>query len=615
MSDLSVAYYGYVFDSSGYGHAARGYVRALHAAGVDVNVVELARRARQVPDPLLESLVRRRTGADLHLFHGIPPEWARLAFRLRNAIGMTVWETDVMPTQWRGALTHVRELWLPCDHNVEVFRASLITSVFKLPHVLYESVAGDATVALPLTIAPSDFVVYAVFEWQDRKHPHGMLEAFLRAFPRDDDALLVLKTNPGAATVARQALTEARASTGSRGRVSLHAEAWTPAELAALRARGDCYLSLHRGEGWGYPLFEAAARGTPVVATGFSGPMEYLRDDEHSLVRSCLVPVHQPYVYYNPRMRWAEPDVEHAAALLRDVRADPTGARSRAARGAQRIRATYDVHAVGAMARERLVELHERLAHRRHAGLTVVDGAGQAKAAPARATPHALPTPPVPVPGDWYDADYFEHGIKSNWQHGYQWPRFSGLFRDTAGFLVELFPQARSFLDVGCAKGFLVRALHERGRECRGFDASPWAIQHAEPLARPWIMCADVLDFDFDRDYDLIVALDLFSHLTESQGEAFLRRARPFARLGILASIPSLGPAAAGERDATHVSRHAREWWRELFLASGWTQDPLHQTLEAVCRRHALPTRMGWELYLFSPGHLAKAAVVREATA
>ena len=153
-------------------------------------------------------------------------------------------------------------------------------------------------------------------------------------------------------------------------------------------------------------------------------------------------------------------------------------------------------------------------------------------------------------------------------------------------------------------------------RECHGFDCSAWAIEHAEALARPVVHRADVADYEFDREYDLVVALDLFSHLTEAQADAFLRRARGHTRIGILATIASPGARPNGERDATHVSRHDRAWWSKLFLATGWRQDPLHRALEVVAQRQTLPARMGWELYLFSPGErVATARVAREAIA
>ena len=142
---LSVTYYGHLFDASGYGQAARGYIHALHAPASRLSAVDLLNHGRQVRDELVESLVDRPLEPDFHLFHGIPPQWARLAFPLRNAIGMTVWETDTMPTQWRNVLSHVMEVWLPCEFNVSVFRRDLRTPIFKLPHaVIAAPPNGDA---------------------------------------------------------------------------------------------------------------------------------------------------------------------------------------------------------------------------------------------------------------------------------------------------------------------------------------------------------------------------------------------------------------------------------------------------------------------------------------
>ena len=80
-------------------------------------------------------------------------------------------------------------------------------------------------------IHADDYVFYAIFEWQDRKSPERTMEAFFRALPKDENAILILKTNPGAASIARQALEEIRRRTGSRARAVVRAEAWT--ELAS----------------------------------------------------------------------------------------------------------------------------------------------------------------------------------------------------------------------------------------------------------------------------------------------------------------------------------------------------------------------------------------------
>jgi ADP-heptose:LPS heptosyltransferase/2-polyprenyl-3-methyl-5-hydroxy-6-metoxy-1,4-benzoquinol methylase len=599
MSDISVVYYGNVFDASGYGQAARAYIQALHRAGITLSVVDLAGHARQVRDELVESLVGREINADFHLFHGIPPQWARLAFRLPNAIGMTVWETDTMPTQWRNILSHVLEVWLPCEFNVHAFRRALETSIFKLPHALLP-LHPNGNVLEPsqwLGVTERDFVFYSLFEWQERKSPHGLLEAFFRAFPTETDAVLIIKANPGAASVAAQAVERARQQTRSTARVIVRCEAWNEAQIGALHRRGDCYVSLHRGEGWCYPLFAAASQGTPVVATNYSGPLEYLNPQDHQLVQYELTSVQQPYFYYHPRMRWAAPKLSHAAELMRWVYDHREAARAQAARAAQRIQRTYSPDAIGTIARERLLHLLKRTQPQKWKHLERSRRATQL-------------SPAIPIPGEWFDEDYFERGVKSNWDRGYTWPVFAGLFRDTVAFLTSIFPEASSYLDIGCAKGFLVRTLREAGKECWGFDHSPWAIAHAEEGVKPFVTLTSTDDVTFDRQFDLLLAFEVFAHLSETQVLSFLSRARAWTRIGIVATIPSFAneeeeqvyQRSKDDGDLAHITMRTRQWWHKTFLQAGWRQDPLHKVVERLCQAHALPTKMGWKVYVYAPG-------------
>jgi glycosyltransferase involved in cell wall biosynthesis len=597
MDNLNVVYYGYVFDASGYGHAARAYIHALHRTGITLSVVDLAGHARQVRDALVESLFNRKVDADFHLFHGIPPQWARLAFRLPNAIGMTVWETDVMPSQWRNILNHVLEVWVPCEFNVHTFRSALDTPLFKLPHALLP-LHSNGNVLEPsqfLGVTGRDFVFYSLFEWQDRKSPHQVIESYMRAFPTASDTVLIIKTNPGAGNVARQAVEKARLQTRSEARVDIRCEAWNEAQIETLHARGDCYMSLHRGEGWGYPLFEAASRGTPVIATNYSGPLEYLNPQEHHLVEYELSPVHQPYLYYHPRMRWAEPKLTQAAELVRWVYDNRESAKEQAGKASERIQQAYSLDAVGTMARERLVQLLRRTQPQKWTWLERVERANRL-------------APVIPIPAKWYDEDYFENGYKSNWNQGYSWQSFSGLFRETATFLTSIFSEATSYLDIGCAKGFLVRALHERGKDCWGFDHSRWAIDRVEESIKPFVMQASVDEVHYDRQFDVLLAFSIFESLTESQALAFLSRARAWSRQAIIATIPSFQSQEEEEYckkddgDLSHISIRSRQWWHELFLRAGWQQDHLHRVVERVCQTHELPTKMGWKVYVYAPG-------------
>ena len=127
--------------------------------------------------------------------------------------------------------------------------------------------------------------------------------------------------------------------------------------IAALHERGDCYVSLHRGEGWGYPLFEAVSRGKPAVATGYGGPVDYLNERYHWIVRHCVSFVRRPYFLYDAAMKWAEPDINHAAEGLRWSYEHQAEVRAGAQRAALPISRLYSVRRIGEMALRRLMSI------------------------------------------------------------------------------------------------------------------------------------------------------------------------------------------------------------------------------------------------------------------
>ncbi|MCB1743440.1 MAG: hypothetical protein KDK91_23895, partial [Gammaproteobacteria bacterium] len=496
------------------------------------------------------------------------------------------------------ALNHTLDVWVPSQFNVDCFRDALERPVFRLPHPLHEPGAGTARPPARgddwLGVGSDDLVFYSIFEWQERKNPEGLLEAFMRAFAHADGPVLIVKSNPGAATIARQTLDEVRRRVGSAARVLLRCEAWSDAEISALHDRGDCYVSLHFGEGWGYPVFDAASRGTPVVATGYSGPLDFLGVDNPGLVDYDLAAVSQPYVYYNRLMHWAHPRLEHAIDRLRWVREQRDEALCVAARTREAIRAEFSLDAVGRAARQRLLEVLARINPRR------------ARRLHARLLGDEL-RPEVPIPGTWYDADYFDRGLKSNWREGYHWPAFEGLFRDTARFLVEIFSDAQSFLDAGCAKGFLVRALRDAGKDAWGCDHSGFAIGAASEAIRAYLIESCVTRFCPARHYDVVVAMNLLESLTEEQASAFLSAARGWTDQALIAVILCVETRAEDaeleqDSDLSRVIRRPRSWWQDLFRRAGWHQDALHRVAERACQAHPLPARMGWQLFVYSPG-------------
>lgn len=360
LRGLRVAYHGPVFDSTGYGNAARAYIHALHGAGVELAVRDVSTiRGPLVRCALIESLIAPPRRVDFHLFHGVPAIWAAAASAMRNAIGITVWETAAMPAEWLDPLRLAADVWVPCRFNQTAFGEALGREPFRLPHpvICHDTDWPREKCSEFFGMSEEEFAIYAIFEWQERKSPDELIRAYLQAFDAGDRTVLLIKTNAEARGAAHRTLARLRAETRSAARVELRCEAWEEAHIAALHSRGDCYLSLHRGEGWCYPLCEAACRGKAVVATGYSGPLDYLDPTAHSLVRYRLAPVRQKYRFYRADMLWAEPDCTHAAECLRDVYEQRGALPSRTGEAANRIRVRYSIEEVGRLGAERLLYL------------------------------------------------------------------------------------------------------------------------------------------------------------------------------------------------------------------------------------------------------------------
>jgi len=374
-----VAYYGYVFANTGYGTAARGYVHAMHAASVPLSIISLDSTPRRpLRDPLILNHLASRDRSfapAVHLWHTEPNCVMKLQRSFARLAVMTTWETESLPQGYVDALHHAAEVWVPSQYNAEVFQRQLSIPVFRLPHPVNTLPAprfDDETFEQEMNLPRGCFLTTAIGTWQERKNLDGVIEAFLRAFPHTDDAYLIVKTSfafvEERMARAQIAAAIARANVPNpveaEKRIRIFPYQWPDDCISSLLHRSDCYLSMHRGEGWCYPLFDAAALGVPVVSTAYSGPMDYLDEKHHRLVGYTKTAANQRKhtirFAFDSSMTWADPDLEHAAEQLRAVYNDRAGARKLAEEAGAKIRTDYSLKAVGEMARKRFLALSQQ---------------------------------------------------------------------------------------------------------------------------------------------------------------------------------------------------------------------------------------------------------------
>lgn len=276
------------------------------------------------------------------------------AFAGRRTILVPFWELASCPAEWRHAAEFVDEIWAPTRFVAEAV-APLNARVRHVPPCVPEPQPRPldrAALGLPAD-AFLFFFSFDFFSFPERKNPLAAVAAFRAAFPRGTEpAGLILSAMN--ADVRSPYWLRLRAAVDGDPRIRLLAGRMPHDEVLGLCQLADCYLSLHRAEGFGYGPAEAMLLGKPTVLTGYSGPLDYATPDNACLVDFTLVPVATgAYAHHEGRV-WAEPDIMHAAWHMRRLLESPSLARALGAAGRDTIRANHAPPFVGGVVRERL---------------------------------------------------------------------------------------------------------------------------------------------------------------------------------------------------------------------------------------------------------------------
>jgi glycosyltransferase involved in cell wall biosynthesis len=261
----------------------------------------------------------------------------------RHRIGLWFWEVEEFLPSMDPAFEYVDEVWVGSEFTRQavVARSPRPVFVFPVPVPVPEA-------SLPVDPAhfgiPQGFSFLFCFDFLsgfERKNPLGLIEAFGRAFRPDEGACLVIKTiNGHHRVVAREQL---RLAAAPRPDVKLIEDYLAPDEVGALVQACDSYVSLHRSEGFGLTMAEAMAREKPVVATAYSGNLSFMHTGNAFLVPYRLVKIGPGCDPYPASARWADPHLDVASALLREVFDDRREAAARALRAREEMATRHSV--------------------------------------------------------------------------------------------------------------------------------------------------------------------------------------------------------------------------------------------------------------------------------
>lgn len=244
-------------------------------------------------------------------------------FRDQHSIGIWWWEVARFPERFHGAFGLVNEVWVGSDFARRAIAAETDKPVFTIPLGI-ELPDPTPTLSRAELGLPKGFLFLFSFDFDSRfqrKNPLAAVEAFKQAFEPGEGPTLFLKTINGDRNL--RDLERLRFAIADRDDIVLKDGYLSAKETAALTATCDCYVSLHRSEGFGLTMAEAMAHGKPVIATGYSGNLEFMTAETSRLVPYRLTPIPKGIDPYPAGTEWADPDVGAAAELMRELHDDP----------------------------------------------------------------------------------------------------------------------------------------------------------------------------------------------------------------------------------------------------------------------------------------------------
>ena len=392
---LRLLFRGPVLTSSGYGVHSRQLLDAFIAdARFDVFVEQINWGETSYIDPTTETaarlwtLVEKREHArrpddrfDVGVQVTIPNEFKRVAaFNVGVTAGI---EVDHASAAWvERCNTQTDMVVVPSYHSKQVLEASAfrgndgsVLAMNKPVDVVPEGVDIDVFNTTPSEDVPVGSVVLPPFNFlhvglmgaqhdvgAERKNVSGLVKIFCERFKGREDVGLILKSSivnnslmDHDYLMRRISAIKASTGCGKFPTITVVHGALTDVEMSALyrHPRVGAFVSLTHGEGFGLPLLEAAACGLPVIATAWSGHLDFLTHDGTPLfvpVKFRLSQVPSSVVWdgvIDADSRWADPDPQDAGTQMVRVLTGKVEARALGAAAAAHIRTHYSLQSVG----------------------------------------------------------------------------------------------------------------------------------------------------------------------------------------------------------------------------------------------------------------------------
>jgi glycosyltransferase involved in cell wall biosynthesis len=238
-------------------------------------------------------------------------------------VGFYFWEFEDTPKHWTSVKEWTDEIWVQSDFMLNTFK-KMSSDVYKIPFSL--DVNPNYKKNRRYFKLPNDkFIFLFTFDFWScykRKNPEAVIRAFKKAFGKRKDVHLLIKTTHGEHLISD--MNRLISFIGDASNIELRNTFISDEDQYSLINQCDAYISLHRSEGLGLGMAEAMCLKKPVIATNYSGNLEFMNKKNSCLVDYTLIPHDGSVTYPDSKGQlYAEPDSNHAAFFMKKIKDNP----------------------------------------------------------------------------------------------------------------------------------------------------------------------------------------------------------------------------------------------------------------------------------------------------
>ena len=344
--------------SKGISEAPRQISNSISYSNINLIKIEECKIRKNINNPYFFNLLNFNADQMPRISNGLGGDF----FKNSYTIGFWFCELLKFPKEWEKSFDYIDELWVASDFCLDLFTAiSPNKPATKIPVPISIPIINNVPDRKKYNISEDCFIFLFIFDCDsifERKNPLAIIESLEKAFGKNNkNVKLIIKVSNLHSNHKNQLYSAVR----NNESIILIDKVIEKNELVNLMDICNCYISLHRSEGYGLTLAEAMSLKKPCIATGYSGNLEFMNKENSYLVDYNLVTLDKDFSVYKKGSQWANPNIDTAVSFMRFVYSNRDEAKKMGIKAKKYIEDNFNYDVIGKKIDNRLRYIYKTI--------------------------------------------------------------------------------------------------------------------------------------------------------------------------------------------------------------------------------------------------------------